>query len=90
MDNEEIHKYSGLQNIENEINIKVVYLPPYSPFLNPIEKLKCAIDEGWQKISKNDCTGYFNNMKSFIIKAKNCEIIHEKYSMSLLYSHLLN
>ena len=96
MDNAAIHKYSGLKNIENEINIKVVYLPPYSPFLNPIEncfskwknyvkrsnanseeELKRAIDEGWQKISKDDCTGYFNHMKSFIIKAKNCEIIHE-------------
>ena len=30
MDNEAIHKYFGLQNIENEINIKVVYFPPYT------------------------------------------------------------
>lgn len=37
MDNARIHHYKGLlQTIESE-NLEVLYLPPYSPFLNPIE-----------------------------------------------------
>ena len=37
MDNARIHHYSGLESLIQDLNLKVEYLPPYSPFLNPIE-----------------------------------------------------
>lgn len=37
MDNARIHHYSGLMNVVEEFGFIVKYLPPYSPFLNPIE-----------------------------------------------------
>ena len=39
MDNCRIHHYKGLQNIIETENIAIKYLPPYSPFLNPIENV---------------------------------------------------
>ncbi|KAF7685309.1 hypothetical protein CDIK_3942 [Cucumispora dikerogammari] len=37
IDNARIHHYSGLLPIIEALRITVVYLPPYSPFLNTIE-----------------------------------------------------
>lgn len=37
MDNCPIHNKENLHHIEKGYNIKVVFLPPYSPMLNPIE-----------------------------------------------------
>ncbi len=37
MDNARIHHYSGVVELISELNLNVMYLPPYSPFLNPIE-----------------------------------------------------
>jgi len=37
MDNARIHHYSGLESLIQDLNLKVEYLPPYLPFLNPIE-----------------------------------------------------
>lgn len=39
MDNAKIHHYKGLQNIIDNLHLKIEYLPPYSPFLNPIENV---------------------------------------------------
>lgn len=48
MDNTPIHKAGVLQEIVEERGYKCVYLPPYSPFLNPIE-------ECWSKIKTAYC-----------------------------------
>ena len=37
LDNARIHHYSRVANLKNELGIELLYLPPYSPFLNPIE-----------------------------------------------------
>ena len=37
MDNAPVHKALAVIEALNDINIKVIYLPPYSPHLNPIE-----------------------------------------------------
>src|SRR5690606_11175157 len=37
MDNASFHKTGVIQELIKENNHKVMYLPPYSPFLNPIE-----------------------------------------------------
>ena len=37
MDNASIHHYSGVKSLIDEKNVQTLYLPPYSPFMNPIE-----------------------------------------------------
>ena len=37
MDNARIHHYSGVKSMIDERNMRTLYLPPYSPFMNPIE-----------------------------------------------------
>ena len=37
LDNARIHHYSRVAELKNELGIELLYLPPYSPFLNPIE-----------------------------------------------------
>lgn len=39
MDNGTAHKNRQVEKIASELNIKIHYLPPYSPNLNPIERL---------------------------------------------------
>ena len=39
MDNARIHHYRGLNNDESISSFRIVYLPPYSQFLNPIENV---------------------------------------------------
>src|SRR5271157_175069 len=58
------HKVAGVQEAIAAAGAKVLYLPPYSPDLNPIEKLfsklkallrkaaKRSIDELWQEIGE--------------------------------------
>ena len=38
LDNASFHKGGDLQNIASQYHIRLVYLPPYSPDLNPIEQ----------------------------------------------------
>ncbi|MEN2497738.1 MAG: hypothetical protein MHMPM18_005194 [Marteilia pararefringens] len=37
LDNARIHHYSGVKQLIETEEMEVIYLPPYSPFLNPIE-----------------------------------------------------
>ena len=37
LDNARIHHYNGLHDIVQQLELTLFYLPPYSPFLNPIE-----------------------------------------------------
>ena len=39
MDKAGIHRYTGLTSQVDELGLKIEYLPPYSPFLNPIENV---------------------------------------------------
>ncbi|WP_413540206.1 transposase [Francisella tularensis] len=39
MDNASFHKSSKLIEIANKFDVQILYLPPYSPDLNPIEKV---------------------------------------------------
>jgi putative transposase len=39
LDNFATHKAKGVRKKANELNIELIYLPPYSPDLNPIEYL---------------------------------------------------
>ena len=37
LDNARIHHFSGVKELLANNDLKLLYLPPYSPFLNPIE-----------------------------------------------------
>ena len=39
MDSARIHHYTGLLEVLDSLNIEIMYLPEYSPFLNPIENV---------------------------------------------------
>ena len=45
MDNVSFHKSSKIKDEIEKVGAKILYLPPYSPELNPIEKM-------WSKIKK--------------------------------------
>jgi transposase len=48
MDNARIHHNSELINIVQELGVKVEFLPPYSPDLNPIER-SFSVIKAWIK-----------------------------------------
>jgi transposase len=70
LDNLSSHKVAGVEKAITAVGAKVLYLPPYSPDLNPIEKFfsklkgllrkaaKRSIDELWKEIGEllNDVT----------------------------------
>lgn len=39
LDNAKIHHYCGLNDTINSLGLKLFFLSPYSPFLNPIENI---------------------------------------------------
>jgi transposase len=52
MDNASFHHSDRIEQLCSEAGVKLVYLPPYSPNLNPIEEffaeLKAFIRRHWQ------------------------------------------
>lgn len=52
MDNASFHHSDRIEQMCLEAGVKLVYLPPYSPDLNPIEEffaeLKAFIQQNWQ------------------------------------------
>lgn len=52
LDNARIHHAKKVKKYCEEHNIKLVYLPPYSPELNPIEFLRKRIKRMYQKIQR--------------------------------------
>lgn len=65
LDNASIHKVSDVQDLIKCRGYKVAYLPPYSPFLNPIElfwsKLKAGV--------KRDCLMATDNLSARIVES---------------------
>ncbi len=53
LDNASFHKDPELQSIAEEHGVKIIYLPPYSPDLNPIEKFWANLKRNIRKIIKN-------------------------------------
>jgi transposase len=57
IDNASFHRSERVEQMCHEAGVKLVYLPPYSPDLNPIEEffaeLKAFIQKSWQTFK--DC-----------------------------------
>ena len=58
MDNASIHKSRELKKLFKKYNHKLIFLPPYSPDLNPIEQL-------WGTI-KNGLRNYYDYTQSLV------------------------
>jgi len=54
MDNASIHHVDLITNIINETKHEIIYLPPYSPFLNPIEQVFSQWKHHVSKMRTND------------------------------------
>ncbi len=51
MDNASFHKGEEIENLIKESNIKLIYLPTYSPDLNPIEKKWAQVKYYYRKLT---------------------------------------
>jgi transposase len=58
MDNASFHRTDRILQLCEEAGVKLLYLPPYSPDLNPIEEffaeLKAFIKRNWKHYSSTD------------------------------------
>ena len=61
MDNARIHKNEKIRSIVEEFGGRVLFLPPYSPDLNPIELAFSTIKSWLRKY--NEFINLFNNLK---------------------------
>jgi len=64
LDNASFHKSSKIREAIEKVGCKVLYLPPYSPDLNPIEHCWANFKNCLRKIRRK-----FNDLKSAITKA---------------------
>jgi transposase len=62
MDNASFHHTDRVTQMCNDAGVRLVYLPPYSPDLNPIEEffaeLKAFIKRNWQVYEENPSQGF--------------------------------
>ena len=47
LDNFATHKANGVRKKAKDLNIELIYLPPYSPDLNPIERIWLTMKARW-------------------------------------------
>lgn len=88
MDNARIHHYRGLTETIQALSLRILYLPPYSPFLNTIEnvfsKWKNAVKRG---AAVNDAQLRFLISSSFdLITPEDCEGYFRKMKGYILRS----
>jgi len=76
-DNAGVHKVKGVKELIESKGFKLLYLPPYSPELSPVELCRSeveqflkkeearteeiALSEALNMITKNDCEGWFGH-----------------------------
>lgn len=67
MDNASFHHADRIERLCSQAGVKVVYLPPYSPDLNPIEELfpkgKAFIPRNWRSYEDNPEQGFDTFLK---------------------------
>ncbi len=67
MDNASFHHIERVEQMCHDARVKLVYLPPYSPDLNPINKffteLKAIIKRSWQNYEENPEQGFDTFLK---------------------------
>jgi transposase len=62
MDNASFHRTERVEQLCHDVGVKLLYLPPYSPDLNPIEEffaeLKAFIKRNWKEYAENPAQGF--------------------------------
>lgn len=62
MDNASFHRTEQVEQLCRDAGVKLLYLPPYSPDLNPIEEffaeLKAFIKRNWKEYAENPAQGF--------------------------------
>ncbi|KAG0438389.1 hypothetical protein DMUE_3120 [Dictyocoela muelleri] len=80
MYNAKIHHYSEISSIISQLNSRILYLPPYSPFLNPIEnvfsKWKNSVNRG-EPSNENQLKSFLTTCYDFVT-AEDCEGFYRK------------
>jgi transposase len=70
MDNASFHRSDRIEDMCMEAGVKLVYLPPYSPDLNPIEEffaeLKAFIRRNWVRYEENQEQGFHSFLERCI------------------------
>ena len=64
MDNASFHKSETTQKLIQSVGCKVIFLPPYSPDLNPIEKFWANMKR-WIKQQIESCNGLYQAISTF-------------------------
>ncbi|TBU05401.1 DDE-like endonuclease [Hamiltosporidium magnivora] len=87
MDIARVHLYRELNDDEEIASIRIKYLPPYSPFLNPIEKLFCGarnepklgilIFEKFNEITGEYGSSFYRKILGYLQKAEVGQVILE-------------
>lgn len=70
MDNAPIHTPSVVQAEIERRGYKVMYLPPYSPFLNPIEEFWSKVKAGIKQDSLMSGESLLERIKASVLKVK--------------------
>lgn len=74
-DNLSSHKVAGVQEALAAVGARIHYLPPYSPDLNPIEKLFAKLKAGLRKAAKRTVDTLWDELGEFLgsISAQECQ-----------------
>ena len=95
MDNVRFHKTLEIRNILAEKNIGVQYLPPYSPFLNPIENMFSKWKEIVKRINPTNETQLIDGIKngSSLVTSNDCDGYYRnmiRYILRSLNNEIIN
>jgi len=86
LDNLSSHKVSKVKEILEQKHIKVIYLPPYSPELNPIELLWAFIKHylrKWKARTKNSLEEALSKAISILTKKHILSFFNQSLNMSI-------
>ena len=79
MDNVSFHKQEIIKSLIESVGAKVVFLPPYSPELSPIEKMWSKIKDSLKR-SKARTSAQFHNALASAAHAVNEDDLHGWYA----------
>ena len=68
MDNASIHRNARVEELCTSFGVHIEYLPPYSPFLNPIEESFHDIKEYMRRHYRLAEDGSYSNFEAFFIQ----------------------
>ncbi len=66
MDNASFHKSQRTKELIESVGCKIIFLPPYSPDLNPIEKFWANMKR-WIKDRISDYTQLYDAIRQFFL-----------------------